>query len=280
MQGLFKLALVGSEAQLRDFLDAAKKNPKLSGWYFDEVPQSTGGLRSIDSHGLQRFQDKYKYVIENGGSGNIDDVNRMVMAVKVMAPELEAVLLTQTLDYENDYTWSISYSPTDCVCFTTDGIAYLSKGEEGQPLSLAEMEDLGYGVDEIAADGVMGYYKREYDSDEMSDEEKINLQEVEEFLEEARGGNFEWNSKVYDLVRDYIENRVKEMPYRLFDWEDGIPTLEYLTSLFAGCWGLDLRIEDTPTTILYERKPEGAPEKPEVQELTNGKVKLTFRRKK
>ena len=108
MQGLYKLALVGTKQQLTDFLKKVNDNDPDS--VFNEYPVEEGtGLRTTQGYGLQKFLDRYKLVIENTGSGNISGIEEMASEIGQIAPELELMLLTQYLDYSDDYTWTIYY---------------------------------------------------------------------------------------------------------------------------------------------------------------------------
>ena len=110
MQGLYKLALVGTKEQLSDFLK--KVNDTDPDSVFNEYAVEEGtGLRTVKGYGLQKFLDRYKLLIENTGSGNISGMDEMVTEIGKIAPELEIMLLTQYLDYSDDYTWTIFYKP-------------------------------------------------------------------------------------------------------------------------------------------------------------------------
>ena len=73
MQGLYKLALVGTKEQLTDFFKKVNDNDHDS--VFNEYAVEEGtGLRTTQGYGLQKCLGRYKLVIENTGSGNISGI--------------------------------------------------------------------------------------------------------------------------------------------------------------------------------------------------------------
>ena len=136
MQGLYKLALVGTKEQLTDFLKKVNDNDPDS--VFNEYAVEEGtGLRTTQGYGLQKFLDHYKLVIENTGSGNISGMDEMVTEIGKIAPELEIMLLTQYLDYDDDDTWDIYYKPAgETDPSETEGSLY--KETMGDALSFGE----------------------------------------------------------------------------------------------------------------------------------------------
>ena len=112
MQGLFKLGIVGTREQMEDFLKKVPENELLAGWVLEEEPAEAGeGLRTVEGYGVKPFLDRCKLVVENDGSGNISGLEEMADEISRLVPELEVVLLTQYMDYDEDDTWNIYYSP-------------------------------------------------------------------------------------------------------------------------------------------------------------------------
>lgn len=245
MQGLYKLALVGTKQQLTDFLKKVNDNDPDS--VFNEYPVEEGtGLRTTQGYGLQKFLDRYKLVIENTGSGNISGIEEMASEIGQIAPELELMLLTQYLDYSDDYTWTIYYKPAgETEPSETEGILY--KGSIGDILSVEEV--LNYrsmGATNISLDIDREKLKEYLDSFIGYG---LTFEEIEPFLdaladpERTDFAEFEDTFDMYslqDTINDFLKDQVEDVPYAADG--NGIPSIEYIASLFADCWGITFGI--------------------------------------
>ena len=131
MQGLFKLGIVGTREQMEDFLKKIPENELLAGWVLEEEPAEAGsGLRTVEGYGVKPFLDRCKLVGENSGSGNISGLREMADEISRLAPELEVVLLTQSLDYDLEGNWGVYYSPAGAAEMLEEE-GTLCRGEPG-----------------------------------------------------------------------------------------------------------------------------------------------------
>ena len=245
MQGLYKLALVGTKEQLTDFLKKVNDGDPDS--VFNEYPVEEGtGLRTTQGYGLQKFLDRYKLVIENTGSGNISGIEEMASEIGQIAPELELMLLTQYLDYSDDYTWTIYYKPAgETEPSETEGILY--KGSLGDILSVEEV--LNYrsmGATNISLDIDREKLKEYLDSFIGYG---LTFEEIEPFLdaladpERTDFSEFEDTFDMYslqDTINDFLKDQVEDVPYAAKG--NGVPAIEYIARLFADCWGITFGI--------------------------------------
>ena len=253
MQGLFKLALAGTKEQLTDFIK--KVNDSDPDSVFNEYAVEEGtGLRTTQGYGLQKFLNRYKLVIENTGSGNISGIEEMASEIGQIALELELMLLTQYLDYSDDYTWTIYYKPAgETDPSETEGILY--KGSMGDIFSVEEV--LNYrsmGAPDISLD-IDREKLKEY-LDDYLEYEKLTFEEIEPFLdalddpERIDFEDFEDTFDIYslqDAINDYLREQVEDVPYAADG--NGIPAIEYIARLFADCWGIDFGVS-------YRFRPE------------------------
>ena len=253
MQGLYKLALVGTKEQLTDFFKKVNDNDHDS--VFNEYAVEEGtGLRTTRGYGLQKFLGRYKLVIENTGSGNISGIEEMASEIGQIAPELELMLLTQYLDYSDDYTWLIYYKPAgETDPSETEGILY--KGSMGDILSVEEV--LNYrsmGATDISLD-IDREKLKEYLDDYLKYEE-LTFEEIEPFLdalddpERIDFEEFEDTFDIYslqDAINDYLRDQVEDVPYAATG--DGIPSIEYIARLFSDNWGINFEVS-------YRFRPE------------------------
>lgn len=245
MQGLYKLALVGTKEQLTDFLKKVNDGDPDS--VFNEYPVEEGtGLRTTQGYGLQKFLDRYKLVIENTGSGNISGIEEMASEIGQIAPELELMLLTQYLDYSDDYTWTIYYKPAgETEPSETEGILY--KGSLGDILSVEEV--LNYrsmGATNISLDIDREKLKEYLDSFIGYG---LTFEEIEPFLdaladpERTDFSEFEDTFDMYslqDTINDFLKDQVEDVPYAAEG--NGVPAIEYIARLFAGNWGINFGV--------------------------------------
>lgn len=245
MQGLYKLALVGTKEQLTDFLKKVNDGDPDS--VFNEYPVEEGtGLRTTQGYGLQKFLDRYKLVIENTGSGNISGIEEMASEIGQIAPELELMLLTQYLDYSDDYTWTIYYKPAgETEPSETEGILY--KGSLVDILSVEEV--LNYrsmGATNISLDIDREKLKEYLDSFIGYG---LTFEEIEPFLdaladpERTDFSEFEDTFDMYslqDTINDFLKDQVEDVPYAAEG--NGVPAIEYIARLFADCWGITFGI--------------------------------------
>ncbi len=245
MQGLYKLAITGDKNELIDFLKKVNDNDPNS--VFNEYAVEEGeGLRTIQGYGIEPFMDKYKFVIENTGSGNISGIEEMASEIGHIAPELELMLLTQYLDYSDDYTWTIYYKPAgETAPSETEGILY--KGSMGDILSVEEV--LNYrsmGATNISLDIDREKLKEYLDSFVGYE---LTFEEIEPFLdaladpERTDFTEFEDTFDMYslqDTINDFLKDQVEDVPYDADG--NGIPSIEYIARLFAGCWGINFGI--------------------------------------
>lgn len=253
MQGLYKLALVGTKEQLTDFIKKVNDNDPDS--VFNEYAVEEGtGLRTTQGYGLQKFLDRYKLVIENTGSGNISGIEEMASEIGQIAPELELMLFTQYLDYSDDYTWTIYYKPAgETDPSETEGILY--KGSMGDIFSVEEV--LNYrsmGATYISLD-IDREKLKEY-LDDYLEYEKLTFEEIEPFLdaladpERTDFTEFEDTFDMYslqDTINDFLKDQVEDVPYDADG--NGIPSIKYIARLFADCWAINFGVS-------YRFRPE------------------------
>lgn len=248
MQGLYKLALVGTKEQLTDFLKKVNDNDPDS--VFNEYAVEEGtGLRTTQGYGLQKFLDHYKLVIENTGSGNISGMDEMVTEIGKIAPELEIMLLTQYLDYSDDYTWTIFYKPAgETDPSETAGILYNetinSSISFGEFLNYKSMGDTVLTLD-IDRENFKEYFDayNEYNEfsyeeiepllDAMDDPERTDFSEFEDTLDMVL---------VEDVINGYLEERDGECNTPYAADGNGVPAIEYIARLFAGNWGINFGV--------------------------------------
>ena len=240
MQGLYKLALVGTREQLTDFLKKVNDNDPDS--VFNEYAVEEGtGLRTTLGHGLEKFLDRYKLVIENTGSGNISGIEEMASEIGQIAPELELMLLTQYLDYSDDYTWLIYYKPAGRTePSETSGVLF--KGSMSDIRSVEEV--LSYNVPlDIDREKFKEYL------DEYNDCQALTFEEIEPFLdaladpERTDFEEFEDTLDIYSLqetINDYLRNQVEDVPYDANGID--IPPIQYIARLFSGHRSIDFKV--------------------------------------
>lgn len=170
----------------------------------------------------------------------------MASEIGQIAPELELMLLTQYLDYSDDYTWTIYYKPAgETEPSETEGILY--KGSLGDILSVEEV--LNYrsmGATNISLDIDREKLKEYLDS---FIEYGLTFEEIEPFLdaladpERTDFSEFEDTFDMYslqDTINDFLKDQVEDVPYAADG--NGIPSIEYIASLFADCWGITFGI--------------------------------------
>lgn len=255
MQGLYKLALVGTKEQLTDFLKKVNDNDPDS--VFNEYAVEEGtGLRTTQGYGLQKFLDHYKLVIENTGSGNISGMDEMVTEIGKIAPELEIMLLTQYLDYSDDYTWTIFYKPAgETDPSETAGILYNetinSSISFGEFLNYKSMGDTVLTLD-IDRENFKEYFDAYNEYNEFSYEEIEPLLDAMDDPERTDFSEFEDTPGMFfaeEVIDNYLEeqNGKCNTPYAADG--NGVPTIEYIARLFAGCWGINFGVS-------YRFRPE------------------------
>ena len=248
MQGLYKLAITGDKNELIDFLKKVNDNDPNS--VFNEYAVEEGeGLRTIQGYGIEPFMDKYKFVIENTGSGNISGIEEMASEIGHIAPELELMLLTQYLDYDDDDTWGIYYKPAgESEPSETAGSLY--KEKEYGASSFEELLNyramgapfITLGIDREKFKEYFDVYN-EYEEltyegmepllDAIDDPDWTDFSEFEDMLDMVLAE---------DVINGYLEERdgTGGIPYTA----DGnsIPSIEYIARLFAGCWGINFGV--------------------------------------
>ncbi len=248
MQGLYKMAIVGTKEQLTDFLKKVNNNDPDS--IFNEYAVEEGtGLRTIQGHGLEKFLNRYKLVIENDGSGNISGIDEMASEIGQIAPELELMLLTQYLDYDDDDTWTIYYKPAgETEPSETEGS--LCKGTGFDASSFGDF--LNYrsmGAPFVTLDIDREKFKEYFDV--YNEYEELSYEEMEPLLDAVDDPDWTDFSEFEDtldmsLVEDVINGYLEEQgvhggaPYTADG--NGIPSIEYIARLFAGCWGIDFGV--------------------------------------
>lgn len=248
MQGLYKLVLVGTKEQLSDFLK--KVNDTDPDSVFNEYAVEEGtGLRTVKGYGLQKFLDRYKLLIENTGSGNISGMDEMVTEIGKIAPELEIMLLTQYLDYSDDYTWTIFYKPAgETDPSETAGILYngtingsLSFGEFLNYKSMGDTVltlDIDRETFKEYFDAYNEYSEFTYEEmepllDAMNDPERTDFSEFEDTLDMVL---------VEDVINGYLEERDGKCNTPYAADGNGVPAIEYIARLFAGSWGINFGV--------------------------------------
>lgn len=255
MQGLYKLALVGTKEQLTDFLKKVNDGDPDS--VFNEYAvEEVAGLRTTQGYGLQKFLDRYKLVIENTGSGNISGMYEMVTEIGKIAPELEIMLLTQYLDYDDDDTWDIYYKPAgETDPSETEGSLY--KETMGDALSFGEflnyrsMGDTVLTLD-IDREKFKEYFDAYNEYNEFSYEEVEPILDALEDPERTDFSEFEDTPGMF-FAEEVIDNYLEEQngsggaPYAADG--NGIPSIEYIARLFAGNWGINFGVS-------YRFRPE------------------------
>ena len=252
MQGLFKLGIVGTKDQMQAFLQKILENALLSNWVIGEEPAAAGGgLRVVEGHGMKPFLDRYKIVLENGGSGNISGMEEVADEISRVAPELEVLLLTRAIDYDSGESWLTYYSPA--------GETKASGGQldrtDGGPDNLDDLlqwRDMGMPVDtdlpilQLDFDEMLCYaQENDYENDFGEPVTREDLDSFLDFLYES-DGEIEFGP-IYDLFAEFMSQKANSLQYHLDlgtnpEWnnsERSLPTLEYVARLFAGCWGID-----------------------------------------
>ena len=216
MQGLYKLALVGTKQQLTDFLKKVNDNDPDS--VFNEYPVEEGtGLRTTQGYGLQKFLDRYKLVIENTGSGNISGIEEMASEIGQIAPELELMLLTQYLDYSDDYTWTIYYKPAgETEPSETEGILY--KGSIGDILSVEEV--LNYrsmGATNISLDIDREKLKEYLEKYWYVGHKNMGWYDIHKAKEKLYYGYWSFEAGAIAKILNLDDSNLKDMPYYPYD---------------------------------------------------------------
>ena len=249
MQGLFKLGIVGTREQMEDFLKKVPENELLAGWVLEEEPAEAGsGLRTVEGYGVKPFLDRCKLVVENSGSGNISGLREMADEISRLAPELEVVLLTQSLDYDLEGNWGVYYSPAGAAEMLEEE-GTLCRGEPGEPVDLDGLREwklMGFPVSpdnpifQVDLEDVLRYAAEQgYEEDDIGE---LTREELEEFLNSIQDVEAEIDQfcAIYYVLSGYFNERIGPVPYVLEG--EGFPPLEYLARLFAGCWDLELNV--------------------------------------
>lgn len=243
MQGLYKLALVGTKEQLTDFLKKVNDGDPDS--VFNEYAVEEGtGLRTIQGYGLEKFLDRYKLIIENTGSGNISGIEPMVDDICKIAPDLEIVLLTQYIDY-TDTDWDIYYKPAGTTKPTNNaGQVYKDSGldtdllfdriEFGDEEAMSELSE--FITDRFLTDSV--------NMDDLKEYTKVNTSlswnDMQECLDMLATNEADIFSDEFDALKYYFNEKKQNAPHKIYG--NNIPSTAYFARLFNGRWGLDFQI--------------------------------------
>ena len=256
MQGLYKLALIGTKELLVNFLKKVNDNNPDS--VFNEYAVEEGtGLRTVQGHGLQKFRDRYKLLIENTGSGNISGIEEMVAEIGHISPELEIMLLTQYLDYSDDDTWTIYYKPAG-ETEPSETAGQLLKGTMDKALSLeAFLNYRSMGATYVTLNIDREKFKEYFDV--YNEYEELTYEELEPLLDAIDDPDrtdfeeFEDTLDMFlaqDVINGYLEEQERQtggIPYNAEG--NQIPSIEYIANLFAGSWGINFGVS-------YRFRPE------------------------
>lgn len=234
MQGLYKLALVGTQEQLTNFLK--KVNDGDSDSVFNTYAVKAGtGLRTTQGHGLQKFLNRYKLVIENDGSGNIGEIEPMADEIGKIAPDLEVVLLTQYVN-DTDTDWYIYYKPAGAA-EPSERAGQLYKQDMSTISNL--LTTIEYS-DEADMSELLELITDKADLKKFTEACGASWEDMEEFLALLAANEGELYCDQFDILKEYFEDIGNQCPYVASG--EGIPPIEYLARLFSGNWGLTFNV--------------------------------------
>ena len=192
------------------------------------------GLRTTLGHGLEKFLDRYKLVIENTGSGNINDIEPMADEICKIASDLEVVLLTQFIDYTNT-DWTIYYKPAGATePAEREGQLY----KENTLMADILFDRIEWG-DEDAMSKLCELITDREDLKKFTEDYGDSWEDMEEFLALLEGKEADIFCDQFDTLKAYFEDGSAKAPYIASG--KGVPPIEYLARLFKGKWGLDFR---------------------------------------
>ena len=227
MNGIFKLALTGTEEALRKFLAWGQAELSLPSMLLLCEQENTGGEAGQRTCGIQPFHSGSKLVIASAEeAAELDRLEALFPALARQFPELEEILLLQNTDYGIDGVWLVSYSPAgQGTVRETPGM--LARNDPDFPAAWAEAAEQGR-LDEIDLEDLILYLNR--------DGASYTREALVRYMER---GKLPWKYRkaaaaLPEELDGYLREQAANPFHRYVGQRGGLPSTEYLADLLAG----------------------------------------------